>query len=807
MPNQKEDRKQTQPTQPLVLFQGLGGTGKAWIIYLLANLVPLFPALQKWIQCLVQDMDPAETQPLREQFYNTGNIPTHTLLVELELHPESFPGLAHLGSLQRLARTAGPNRKLKHGGQVDRAWSKLAILFHLLRRRQPLLTFFSRAIFELAAAQDVIPSGSGFKPEQLQKLNGKEMPPLKIHLVSSSGGATGSGQLLDTALLWHYLGTRQWGLTDFELNLDLVLPEVFDHLDPRLKANHWALLQEIEPHYQNRALAPLDYGALVLDRTGPPWVTLTLFNRANAKGVIFDGIDEVIQVMTEVNRLKYFGRVGSQFQTQVVNQASYPEGYFCSAAGAYRLEIEVEALRQQGSILLAVAVIEDHLLRRLPPAQAEQVAHEQVAALNNRLGTHNLLRRFNRDRQDRPLQPSLSQFGSESRFALPALLSAYEHRFCKALDEALSQVRDYELAAYRTNLGQEVETWLNQLGPHQTLRCLEQQGEVLQTEQARVASQIERARSEVEVWVTTRPTHSKQLGLAVQQRTDFEAWWQHKLLLVLRLHQLVALQDLLQGMATETNIRRTDLRGWIAVINHVKTHLLHRQARFGPERDNQRPICVRNVLTDAEEEILLKQQLATHTPRACENLRFSWTGQGFELIAQGQIKTQRGARSLWTEAGAELLLTYSGAFFDFSDLSLEQWLWRQGKSVQEWLDEFEVYAAPLVTLDEARHPEPRRIMILGSECGTDGFFATAGRAGWSVVATENPWTIEVLISWHHLNWRLLGQAEEWERAYQQLKPDQTLHVFAEWHQPPSDPSHTNGRIMTTNKKEQAHVTK
>ena len=800
MRNQNQRRKPTQPAQALVLFQGLGGTGKALVIYLLAYLLPLFPALQNWIRFLVQDIDPAEMQLLREQFYNMGDIPTHALLAELERYPERFPGLAHLGSLQRLGRTAGANRKLKHGGQVDRVWSKLAILFHLLRRLQPLLSFFSRVIFELAAAQDVIPSGSGFEPDQLQKLNGKEMPPLKIHQVSSSGGATGSGQLLDTAFLWHYLGQRQWGLTDFELNLDLVLPEVFDHLDPRLKANHWALMQEIELHYQHRALTPLDYGSLVLERTGPPWVTLTLFNRANAKGVIFDGRDEVIQMMAEVNRLKYFGPVGNQFQAQVVNQASFPEGYFCSAAGAYRLGIEVEALRQQGAILLALAVIEDHLLQRLPPAQADQVAYEWVTAFNNRLGTHSLLRRFNRDRHGRPLQPSLSQFRNESRFALPVLLSAYEHRFSKAVDEAISQVRDHELAAYRISLGQEVETWLNQLGPEQTLRCLEQQSEVLQTEQGRVAGQIERARSELEAWLTTRPVSRR-------GHTNFAAWWQHKLTLVLRLHQLVALQDLLQGLEAETNIRRTDLRGWLAVITHVRTHLLHRQERFGPERDNQRPVCARNVLTKAEEEALLKQQLAIHTPRACENLRFVWTGRGFRLVARGQTETQAGSRSLWTQAGTELLLAYSGEFFDFSDLSLEQWLLRQGKSMQEWLDEFEVYAAPLVTLDEARHPEPRRIMIIGSEHGPAGFFATAGRSGWSVVATDNPWAVEVLISWHHLNWRLLAQAEEWERAYQQLKPDQTLHVFAEWHQPPADPAQPNGRIITINKKEQSHVAK
>jgi hypothetical protein len=56
----------------------------------------------------------------------------------------------------------------------------------------------------------------------------------------------------------------------------------------------------------------------------------------------------VMQVMAEVNRMKYFGPVGERYQSELVNDASYPAGCFCSAAGGWRLTIEVDELEDLG---------------------------------------------------------------------------------------------------------------------------------------------------------------------------------------------------------------------------------------------------------------------------------------------------------------------------------------------------------------------------------------------------------------------------------------------------------------------------
>ena len=141
----------------------------------------------------------------------------------------------------------------------------------------------------------------------------------------------------------------------------------------------------------------------------------------------------------------------------------------------------------------------------------------------------------------------------------------------------------------------------------------------------------------------------------------------------------------------------------------------------------------------------------------------------------------KGLQSLLSEAGIERFLKYARSFFDFSQVTVEDWLRTTDKSLEAWLADFEIFAAPLVTLDEAKHPQPKVIKIIGAQKGKDGYFGRAVSQGWSVVETADPHNIEVLITWHHLNWRWLSQAESWRRAAERLSDSP----------PPSEPSQSN----------------
>jgi hypothetical protein len=773
MPNHNPRIKNYNSANVMVIFEGLGGSGKAFVLAFLKLYLAWLLTVEAWIKFSVLDIDPEAEDELGEFFYDEGDCPTHRFIAELEKHPAKYPGLELLGDLGQLRKAAGASNKLGKGAQTKPQLGELGLLRQIWRHPAKFLNFLTRPIFALKSVTSIAGFGTGDGPNARhgggRPRAGKRLPPVVLVQSGSVCGGVGAGQLLYMADLRHFVCLNKWGVTEYEHNCDLFLPEIFNHDDERLKENTWDTMLKIESRYDGRRHFPLRLGTITLDRLMPPWREVTLWNRMTDKEAIYSGRDEVVQVMTEVNRMKYFGPIGERYQSELVNYASYPPGCFCSAAGGWRLIIEDDALKELGSFRLGKRLITDHLLRRLPEEQAEQQVRAEVDDFCHRMGLYHLSRCFDRDRQGRPLRESLERFRGERRRELPGKISDFEHKYFAAAGKACEEVRSQKARELGRALVQEIQHLLNAPsgGLFQAIRFLDGLALVVEEQQQRARTQLERKRAELAERQQQAQTKRRWLQWPLKTpRDDYLSKSQAIFESNDRLMKLTSTQELLSDLANVILERRRVLQGWVKVLEHLHAELDRKETQLSGERDANRPVCVHNVLEPDQETELIQEQLEARWEQAKDNLRFEWEGDAFTLFMVGDHPSIPGPRSLWTEEGLTKYLGYTRDFFDFEHLSVEECLSRQAQTAEQWLDRLEILAAPLVSLDDARHPDPPRIQILGTQKGPEGFFKpVAGRANWSIVENNDPHNVEVLIVYQHINWRLLNQSSSWEEAY------------------------------------------
>jgi hypothetical protein len=771
-----------QPAKALIIYEGIGGTGKVLVKYAIAY----YAALAMWNQALLKytvlDLDPTGTRPLGKQFYNMGNVPpTHDLINQFEDRPEDFPGLADLGDLHALRRAAGPGHRLIYGAQEYRPLGKLAWLVQVWKHWPDYLRFLSRPLLALRSYEDhmryMLDTGDGRGNGPQRSV--AEGPVLEIESVSISGG-TGSAQVEAHADLRHQICQQQWGLVEYEQRCNLILPEAIDQMDDRTKENAWLTMLELEDRYQVRRRQPRDYGTVCLDQVRFSWVEVTLYNRINAQEFTLDSRDKLLQVVAEVDRLKHMaGRISEEWHAQFVNYVSFPPGYFCSAGGAVVLKIETEGMKDEGEVQLSQELIQ-YLLRE---PQAETVK-QAATTFANQWGLAHQLRRFDRTVEDQPIKPDRQSFDNVSRKELAGVTASHEHKFFVAVDPALVAQRDYQLRTFIQELDKALVEEVNRHGLRHAIGWLAQLAQSIQAEQGRVQVQIERGRADFANWQQQQPSPSLGQVVRNQYRQKLMGQYWEKVRLLLQERKLIVHQSLLELQLQVVTARQRRLSSCVQTLKNVLGDLTKRVNRVKNQRARTRPVCVVNLLDNLDQEAeprLIRQEVRAKLQAATQGLHFDWDAKGDLTLFGDRERLEAGTESLRTEAGIKKLLGYARTFFEFQGLAVEDWLSQGQPSLEEWLAFFDKFAAPFVTINEAKHPKPKVIKILGSQRGEEGYFAKALDHGWTVVPSDDPLTVEVLVSWHHLNWRWLCQADSWERAHRR-NGGQNGHVWAEWHQ-------------------------
>jgi hypothetical protein len=334
------------------------------------------------------------------------------------------------------------------------------------------------------------------------------------------------------------------------------------------------------------------------------------------------------------------------------------------------------------------------------------------------------------------------------------------------------KVAEREATRFATALKGAVAQQVNDHGLYQAIRFVEYVNQLITAEQHQTQQRLDKVRADLAAWEQMQragQTGGKHLWSNHRQTYIYQAREKERLLLQEK--KLLMYQTLLPTQLAEVGASQNRLLGWLHTLHQVQTNLKRQAGQVSQDRATTRPVCVVNLLDyldEAAEDELIAAQVQTHWPEATEKLCFAWYGDQLTLCGYMAEAPLPGPKSLVSEPGLEKFLGYARSFFDFSNITVEDWLRASGKSLDEWLADFEMFAAPLVTLDEAKHPQPKVIKIIGAEKGQAGFFAEAVRLGWAVVETVDRHNVEVLITWHHLNWRWLSQAESWRRAAERL---------------------------------------
>ena len=211
------------------------------------------PALP--LRYMVLDIDPQGSEELGTDFKGLGDVPIHDLIAAFTTNPAAHPGHEHLGPLDRLKRAVGATRRLDKGGQGGRALSLTALLWYLLKRPNDFMQELLQPVLDLLST--VV--GQGETGAEFVHPATQRLLPVTIIQVASAAGSVGSGLAMTVADLYH-TAFRQGGIKDGQLQLNLLLPECFDHTSPQLKANTWAFLAGDDGPLSKPAASTLQFG-------------------------------------------------------------------------------------------------------------------------------------------------------------------------------------------------------------------------------------------------------------------------------------------------------------------------------------------------------------------------------------------------------------------------------------------------------------------------------------------------------------------------------------------------------------------
>ena len=721
------------------------------------------------------DSDPAGAEHFGPgEFYRLGGVPLREILSQMQSDRHAFPYLRkRLGDLNQLNQTLGTDI-VTEGAECSRPIALATLAFHLERNREELLGFLTKPIREIFAFPDVTFSAG--------KRNGGQNLPLALPVVGSLCGGQNSGIFNDLAFLNHYL-LRVWGIREYYPSAILALPDVYWQVEQgRLRANTAAALKELLHHYANIGLPDLQYGkGLQVRRDKPPFMFIYLVSGTNTRGRTFNQPEQVAQVVAQSLRMMSAGRIAEHYRAllqNILRDLRHP--YLASSLGCYVMEVPVGELKRLFAHRLMRRMVKAHLLREMSD-QDEWAKLTLTDFLHEAKLTTGPGQFFQRDREGRPIGVNMAPFKRLKGKILQRALAAYHTEQLPKWEKALDEMMDRGTEAIGTVLDERVVTLVNAEGLSQAMaflqameRWIEEIGERLrkagqqvQEQTSRFQARRGRRRFKLPFFPNRRLRKQKEreMGLAL---LSFKVSAQIKLLARLR------------GKVAEWV---SEAQGWMDALHTLEVDLHQKERGFARERWVQRPVVVENVLSDEEEERLYEESMDNALALASQSLTFRRETEDLILVCRQGAEAAEGHHAwLLSEEGQGQQLKYAESFWQhLEQISLEDILQQRQANPEELIDYLEERAAPLIVVDPLKQARPVIIRkVLGTEKGSAGLFRSVpGRANLSLVETNHPHRLEMLITYHGISPLALVQSDDLEQAYQALHGEEPLHVFPE----------------------------
>ena len=404
------------------LIIGLGGTGSKIVLEAKARLEETFgsngyKAAIKFLSFDTANENLVTTQPNHpdkkvifspeQEFVRISDVPLHDLMQSRDTNPAIAAILPEI--LQ--------STQIDQGAQQVRRLGRVALFYHYPRVREKLI----QTISDLRDVQVMGKIGE----TKRHHIHVRDRGRLRVFLICSICGGTGSGTFLDIAYLVRHIA-KDAGIDDaraVDVIGMLLLPEVFHEISTtgwdRIRANAYAALLDMEYYNQPRradeALYRVDFPGEQVHVEGPPF-SLAYLVSSSGKDSTLKGLTDLAPLLGEALHTMISSRVGEQLDATLDNirgsLSRYFRGYraFYSALGIAQLVYPSEWLKRQFTEHMKYRMIRERIRfsspQHLQDAREEAVNFAQIArsiidtTINQRLSVEDVTRSLTSLRAD-----------------------------------------------------------------------------------------------------------------------------------------------------------------------------------------------------------------------------------------------------------------------------------------------------------------------------------------------------------------------------------------------------------------------
>jgi hypothetical protein len=366
------------------LIVGLGGTGCRVAVQLKARLQESFgdtygPAVR--FLCFDTSKEDfsarSPSYPDRDPYYLVQEQEfvriTDVPLYDLTRSRDTNPIISKI--LPERLRTT----QIDQGAQQIRRLGRVALFYHYPRIKEKI----TQAVKSLRSLGTLDHFGTATVGGESRELHLIDRRRLRVYLIASMCGGTGSGMFLDMAYLIKHFA-REAGY-ESERAVDvigmLLLPEAFPELTttgPRIRANAYASLLDLEYYNQTSNAGEALYQekfpgspAEQVRVAGSPFGLCYLISGDSVEGTL-RGMSDISPILADALAVMISSRGGEQLDATLDNIRGslgiYPGGYraFYSALGHAQIIVPTARLKRQFGLRLAQSVISERVLGSVP---------------------------------------------------------------------------------------------------------------------------------------------------------------------------------------------------------------------------------------------------------------------------------------------------------------------------------------------------------------------------------------------------------------------------------------------------------
>jgi len=717
-----------------------------------------------------------------QEFVRISDVP----LYDLKRSPDSSP------AIYKILPRGLNSTQIDQGAQQVRRLGRVALFYHDSEVRSKLL----RTIQEMRGPENIGLIGT-VGGKALHVVDRKR---LRVYILGSLCGGTGSGMFLDMAYLVRHIAveaglssTRQCDVTGMLL-LPEAFPEVHTTGSQRIRANAYGALLDLE--YHNRPTAADEYayeaewpsGWIRMD--GPPFSLCYLVSQGSRE-VSLDNVGALAPTLADALNVMLTSKGGEKFDATLDNIRSsltlYRGGYraFYSAVGFSQIIYPLAWIKRRFGQRLMAHLIKTRLMDTANSDYADEAENwfsrqteQTAAALEDGLSRTNVALSLGRlraeiDASDDPISDleaaygeALQAFRQGVEMPLEAKQMAVQQRLESVLKLAVTDYIDKNFTQPRGLLW--VDRWLSALSEKIRTRLESRSQSDLN---ARLREWIERLLDRAGLPLIGQALLRQQTRIACADLSSY-----------------------LNGIARREAINRTQttiLTGLLAVIESQRK-LISRAVSFWDSH-----------LRAEQEEALPTMSRVTqitldiHQLNDDLNTVFNATRDNpllYESAANVLGQFSRTLQPAQTPELLQTLRTFCEAFYlQQADPNTVRYL-KQLESNLEGLSKMGQMGQPLLVYrsGQLRALPPRQIKILGTTSMEHG---TAVRRGLneegdlSIAPTFDPFTDYYLNTHHGIPITALAKFEDYQQFYFELRrdPDNVFHLDDARETQPYDP--------------------